>query len=151
MNAPCASRLSTLGLDLSGDLLDLEHDELRGLERREADDDVDDAEVDVVLRRGVACRTCTKYASRAEVPWNAPWRNRLCMKAPTLSRICAHSGSSFGSNTTHFSPRYRLSSMNSAGAPDRDVLVLVAELVGAAQRARAPDDVADRSGRCGGS
>ncbi len=36
------------------------------------------------------------------------------MKAPTLSRICAHSGSSLGSKTTHFSPRYRLSSMNSA-------------------------------------
>ena len=36
------------------------------------------------------------------------------MNAPTLSRICAHSGSSFGSNTTHCVPRYRLSSMNSA-------------------------------------
>ena len=47
----------------------------------------------------------TKYASRGVVPWNAPWRNRLCMNAPTLSRICAHSGSSFGSNTTHCVPR----------------------------------------------
>ena len=36
------------------------------------------------------------------------------MKAPMLSRICAHSGSSFGSNTTHCVPRYRLSSRNSA-------------------------------------
>ena len=36
------------------------------------------------------------------------------MKAPTFSRICAHSGSSLGSNTTHFGPRNRLSSMNSA-------------------------------------
>ena len=36
------------------------------------------------------------------------------MNAPTLSRMAAHSGSSFGSNTTHWVPRYRLSSMNSA-------------------------------------
>ena len=35
------------------------------------------------------------------LPWNAPCRNRFCMNAPTFSRICAHSGSSFGSNTTH--------------------------------------------------
>src|SRR5689334_11448294 len=42
--------------DLAGDLLQLDHDELGRLERRETDDDVDDAEVDVVLRRafGVA-------------------------------------------------------------------------------------------------
>ena len=36
------------------------------------------------------------------------------MKAPTLRRIWAQSGSSFGSKTTHCVPRYRLSSMNSA-------------------------------------
>ena len=36
------------------------------------------------------------------------------MNAPTFSRICAHSGSSFGSNTTHWVLRYRLSSRNSA-------------------------------------
>jgi hypothetical protein len=47
----------------------------------------------------------TKYASRGDEPWNAPWRNRFCMKAPTLRRICAQSGSSFGSNTTHCVPR----------------------------------------------
>ena len=47
----------------------------------------------------------TKYASRGVVPANAPWRKRLFMKAPTLSRICAHSGSSLGSKTTHWVPR----------------------------------------------
>ena len=26
----------------------------------------------------------TKYASRGVVPWNAPWRNRFCMNAPTF-------------------------------------------------------------------
>src|SRR5207237_960399 len=32
-------------------------------------------------------------------------RTRFCMKAPTFSRICAQSGSSFGSKTTHCVPR----------------------------------------------
>ncbi|CAM5615253.1 hypothetical protein RLIN73S_03768 [Rhodanobacter lindaniclasticus] len=36
------------------------------------------------------------------------------MKAPTLRRICAHSGSSFGSNTTHWVPRYRLSTYSAS-------------------------------------
>ncbi len=36
------------------------------------------------------------------------------MNAPTLSRICAHSGASLGSNTTHCVPRYSDSSRNSA-------------------------------------
>ena len=47
----------------------------------------------------------TKYASRGVLPWNAPCRKRLFMNAPTFRRICAHSGSSFGSNTTHCVPR----------------------------------------------
>src|SRR4029077_20712009 len=41
----------SLSLDLSGHLLDLNDDELRGLQRRETDVDVDDTEVDHVLRR----------------------------------------------------------------------------------------------------
>src|SRR2546423_15337026 len=40
-----------LDFDLSRHLLYLDDDELGGLERREADDDIDDAEIDVVLRR----------------------------------------------------------------------------------------------------
>src|SRR6516225_2288742 len=36
------------------------------------------------------------------------------MKAPTLRRIAAHSGSSLGSNTIHWVPRRSDSSMNSA-------------------------------------
>ena len=43
-----------LSLDLSGDLLDLDDDELRRFQRREADDDVDHAAIDVVLGRGFA-------------------------------------------------------------------------------------------------
>src|SRR5262249_33565672 len=41
-----------LGLDLSGDLLNLDDNELSRLERRKAHDDVNDALVDVVLRCG---------------------------------------------------------------------------------------------------
>src|SRR6266542_5113728 len=43
-----------LGLDLAGQLLDAEHDELRRLQRREADEYVHDTPVDVVLRRRLA-------------------------------------------------------------------------------------------------
>src|SRR6266508_3284524 len=42
---------SPLRRNLSGHLLNLDHDKLRRLERRESDNDVDDAEIDVVLRR----------------------------------------------------------------------------------------------------
>src|SRR5215213_5406817 len=41
-------------LEIAGDLLNLDDDELGGLERSEADLDVDDAEVAVVLRRRLA-------------------------------------------------------------------------------------------------
>ena len=73
----------------------------------------------------------TKYASRGVVPWNAPCRNRLCMNAPTLSRICAHSGSSLGSNTTHCVPAVEALLEEQRGAPHRDVLPLARQPVGA--------------------
>ena len=39
--------------------------------------------------------------ARASCPGRRPGGTGPCMNAPTLSRICAHSGSSFGSKTTH--------------------------------------------------
>src|SRR5579864_1557444 len=52
----CAMRIPSLGrglsCDLAGHLLDLDDDELRRLQRSEADDDVDDSQVDVILRGG---------------------------------------------------------------------------------------------------
>src|SRR5262252_3669541 len=45
---------SPLVSGLGGDLLDLDDDELRRLERSEADQNVDDPVVDVGLRRGLA-------------------------------------------------------------------------------------------------
>src|SRR5215218_3027021 len=46
-----AAWTASLGLELAGDLLDLDDDELRRLERREPDDDVHDPAIDVRLRR----------------------------------------------------------------------------------------------------
>src|SRR3954462_11480936 len=46
--------ISLSGGDLAGHLLDLDHDELGGLQGRESDDYVQDAEVDVILRGGLA-------------------------------------------------------------------------------------------------
>ena len=46
------------------------------------------------------------------------------MNAPTLRRICAQSGSSFGSKTTHFSPRIEALFDEERGAAHRDVLPL---------------------------
>src|SRR5919109_422342 len=45
--------LSTLGLNLPGLLLDSDHDKFCWLERREANHYVDDAEVDIILCRGL--------------------------------------------------------------------------------------------------
>lgn len=47
----------------------------------------------------------TMYASFGVEPWKAPCLKRFCMNAPTLSLICAQSGSSLGSKTTHCVPR----------------------------------------------
>src|ERR1043166_247244 len=44
--------VSSLGLDLPGHLLEFDDHKLGGVKRREADDDVDDAQVDVVLWGG---------------------------------------------------------------------------------------------------
>jgi hypothetical protein len=41
-----------LSVDLPGHLLDFQNDKLGRLERRESDDDIDNAEIDVALRRG---------------------------------------------------------------------------------------------------
>ena len=69
------------------------------------------------------------------------------MNAPTLSRICAHSGSSFGSKTTHFVPRNRLSSMNSASRRTGTYFHSDGLRVGAASvRAPQHDVAVDREG-----
>ncbi len=132
----CHDGLS-LGFDLSGHLLDLDDDELGRLERREADQDVHDAAVDVVLGGGFGVALDEVGVARAAA-WKAPWRNRSCMKAPMLSRICAHSGESFGSNTTHCVPRNRLSSMYSASRRTGRYFHSDASRIGAGQRACAP-------------
>src|SRR5512132_2743052 len=49
-----ASYRAASGCDLTRDLLDLDDDELRWLERGKADNDVHDAQVDVGLSRGLA-------------------------------------------------------------------------------------------------
>ena len=86
-------------------LLERDDDELGGLQRREADDDVDDAEVDVVLRRRLAVAPSRNRRRSTSAPERRRCRKRLFMNAPAASRICAQSGSSFGSNTANFSPR----------------------------------------------
>src|SRR5574338_296045 len=49
-----SSTTGPLRRNVAGDLLDLQNDELRGLQRCEADQDVHDTEVDVRLGRGLA-------------------------------------------------------------------------------------------------
>src|ERR1700730_7518325 len=44
----------------------------------------------------------TKKACDGVEPWKAPCRNSVIMNAPMLRRSCAHSGSSFGSNTANW-------------------------------------------------
>jgi hypothetical protein len=64
------------------------------------------------------------------------------MNAPTLRRICAHSGSSFGSKTTHCVPRKSALLDEERQPPHRDVLPLRSQTVGAFGGARTPGDVA---------
>ena len=65
------------------------------------------------------------------------------MKAPTLSRICAHSGSSLGSKTTHLRACEQAFLDEQRGTPDRDVFPLARLLVGAVEGASTPGDVAE--------
>ncbi len=51
------------------------------------------------------------------------------MNAPMFSLICAHKGSSFGSNTTHCVPLNRLSSMQSAVRRTAILLVFICQLI----------------------
>ena len=64
------------------------------------------------------------------------------MNVPQFSRSCAHSGSSFGSNTAHCVPRNRLSSMNRAVRRTGRYFHSDARRSAPSQRARAPHDVA---------
>jgi hypothetical protein len=90
-------------------LPDANNDELGRFERGEPDEDRRPAGVNVGLVI-VEQSHLTTYAWSAVRPANAPRRNRSCRNAPTLSLSWAHSGSSFGSKTTHPRPRSRGSS-----------------------------------------
>ena len=52
VDAELSHSLPPYACDLPGHLLDLDDDEFGGLERRKADDDIDDAEIDIVLGGG---------------------------------------------------------------------------------------------------
>ena len=60
------------------------------------------------------------------------------MNAPTLSRICAQSGSSFGSNTTHLRAAKQALLDEQRQPPHGNVLVVVRDLSPRRQRAGAP-------------
>ncbi len=88
----------SLRLSLSGDLLDLDNDEFSRLYRRESDDDIEDAAIDVVCsrRRLVALHdVVVERALASEIP----------RKLFTLKRNCDHSVSSLGSKTANLVPR----------------------------------------------
>src|SRR2546422_2188315 len=63
---------SASGLDLAGDLLDLDHDELSRLERREPDEDVHDAAVHVIL-----CRCLLVAFHEVRVAWGLAGKGAL--------------------------------------------------------------------------
>src|SRR5215210_6776475 len=137
----CATTASSR-LDLAGDLLDPQHDELRRLERREPDEDVHDAAVDVVLRGRLLVALDEVRLARARPLERALAEQRL------------HEGA-------HVEPDLRPERLvvpledDPLGAavqalldeerepPDRHVLPLRGELVGADERPRAPDDGAE--------
>src|SRR5262249_20483142 len=133
----------TLHLHLAGQLLDLEDDEFRRLERGEADEDVHDAEVDVVLSRrlGVALDEVGVLRRRA--------------LEGALPEEVVHEGADVQADLRPERLVVRLEDdpLRAAekalldvqsGAPDRDVLPLRGEPVVALPRPRAPDYAAGR-------
>src|ERR1051326_7443646 len=130
-----------LGLNLAGDLLDLDDHELGGLERREADDDVDDAEIAVVLGRGLGV---------------APHEVRVLGRGPlegALAEQVVHEGADVEPDLRperlvrrprHAPPApavQRLLEVQGQAA-DGDVLPLRRQHVGAVERACPPTEVA---------
>src|SRR5262249_19522303 len=116
-----------LDLDLAGDLLELDDHELGRLEWSEADDDVDDAEIDVVLRGGLLV---TLHEVR--VSWRAP------LERPLAEEI-VHEGAHVEPDLSPerlivrledhplCSPEQAFLDVQSQ-SPNRDVLVLIRQL-----------------------
>src|SRR5215212_1907391 len=137
----CATEASSR-LDLAGDLLDPQDDELRGLQRREPDEDVHDAAVDVVLRGRLAVALDEVRLARARALEGALPEQRLHEGAdvePDLGpqRLVVR--------LEHDPLRPAVQALLDVERepPDRHVFPLRRELVGADQRAGAPDDGAE--------
>src|SRR5262249_13078938 len=123
--------------DLAGDLLELDDHELGRLEWSEADDDVDDAEIDVVLRGGLLV---TLHEVR--VSWRAP------LERPLAEEI-VHEGAHVEPDLSPerlivrledhplCSPEQAFLDVQSQ-SPNRDVLVLIRQLVRATESPRSP-------------
>ena len=131
----------SLSLQLTGHLLDLDHDELRRIQRREADQDIHDSQVDAglrvvfrvalhevgLLRRGALERSLQEQAlhESADVePDLAPQAFVVRLEDHPLRAVVQ----------TGFEKQRQ--------PPDGDILPLRAGLVVALQRASAPNDVA---------
>src|SRR5215212_8382362 len=134
--------MTSLRLHPAGHLLDLDDDELGGLERSEADEDVDDAEVDVILGRGLSVALDEVSLSR-----RAPLKGALAEEV-------LHEGADV---QPYLSPQrlvVRLEDhplqvaiqglLEEQGEPPHgDVLPLRGQTVGAVEGPRSPDHVPD--------
>src|SRR5215207_9576771 len=137
----CATAASSR-LDLAGDLLDPQNDELGGLERREPDEDVHDAAVDVVLGGRLAVALDEVRLARARALECALAEQRLHERAdvePDLGpqRLVVA--------LEHDPLRAAVEALfdEECEPPDGHVLPLRRELVGADERPRSPDDGAE--------
>src|SRR5262245_57651434 len=127
--------------DLSSDLLERDDHELGGLERREADDHVDDAEVDIRLGGGL-------FVALDEVRF----ARRAALKR-TLAEQVVHERADVepdlrpqrlvvGLEHRELEPAEQALLDEQRGPAHRDVLVVVRQLIRAAQRSRSPHHAA---------
>src|SRR5215218_299360 len=137
----CATAASSR-LDLAGDLLDPQNDELGGLQRREPDEDVHDAAVDVVLGGRLAVALDEVRLARAGALERALAEERLHERTdvePDLrpQRLVVP----LEDDPLRAAVEALLDEEREP--PDRHVLPLRGELVGADERPCAPDDGAE--------
>src|SRR5215213_10892965 len=137
----CATAASSR-LDLAGDLLDPQNDELGGLQRREPDEDVHDAAVDVVLGGRLAVALDEVRFARAGALERALAEQRLHERAHVEPDLRPQG---LVVPLEHDPLRAAIEALldEQREPPDRHVLPLRGELVGADERPRSPHDGAE--------
>src|SRR5215213_1388749 len=130
---------SSLRGDLAGHLLNVDDDELSRFQRSKADDDVDDAQIDVVLsgRRFIALHEVSIARRR---PLKSALAEEVLHESSDVQANLRPERLVIRLEDDPLGPAIEALFKEEDQTPYGHVLVVVGELVGAAQGARAPHD-----------